>query len=310
MFATLRRKRAAAPASRDTPPDPGRRRLLRLAAGAVPAAVAGGGGLGLVGISGAGRAAEVSRRRLDVPRLPPGLSGLRIAQLSDLHLGGAATLARLDAILAAVRPHRPDLVVVTGDIADDLRLLPGALDRIAALAPPLGVFACLGNHEYGVGIRAVREAFGASPIRLLVDAHRPVRWHGTPWTIAAVDDPGGGLLRDRRPGMLPAAVDRALDQAEAGRFTLLLSHRPEAFDPAAARGVGLTLAGHTHGGQVALGGRSILALTRRFPYPWGLYRRADSLLYVTSGAGQWLPFRLGCPAEVPIFDLHPAGSTG
>jgi predicted MPP superfamily phosphohydrolase len=94
--------------------------------------------------------------------------------------------------------------------------------------------------------------------------------------------------------------------APTGVFSLLLAHRPEAFDAAGDARVGLTLSGHTHGGQIGYNGKS--AFEPLFPdgYLWGAYRRGASRLYTTSGFGNWFPFRLGCPAEAPLVELFAA----
>ena len=84
---------------------------------------------------------------------------------------------------------------------------------------------------------------------------------------------------------------------------MLLSHRPEAFDAAADAGVALTLAGHTHGGQVAVGGRALVERAGVSRYPYGRYARGASQLYTSAGFGHWFPWRAGCPAEAPLVVL-------
>ena len=85
-----------------------------------------------------------------------------------------------------------------------------------------------------------------------------------------------------------------------------MSHRPMALDYAADRGIPLTLAGHTHGGQIGFNGRSLLYAINPERSMWGQYERRDSKLYVSAGAGHWFPYRLGCPAEIPIYTLTSA----
>jgi predicted MPP superfamily phosphohydrolase len=97
-------------------------------------------------------------------------------------------------------------------------------------------------------------------------------------------------------------------RAEPGVFRLLLTHRPDAFDAAADCGFDLVLAGHTHGGQIGFGGRSLLDYPG-YPYPWGHYRKRTSQLNTSAGAGHWVPFRLGCPAEAPVVELAAAAAT-
>ena len=94
--------------------------------------------------------------------------------------------------------------------------------------------------------------------------------------------------------------DDVLRQAGPG-FKLLLSHHPDAFDQAADRGVDVVLSGHTHGGQINVLGRSLLVGWLK--YPRGHYVRGESRLYVTTGLGHWMPFRIDCPTELPIIEL-------
>jgi predicted MPP superfamily phosphohydrolase len=89
-------------------------------------------------------------------------------------------------------------------------------------------------------------------------------------------------------------------------FKILMSHRPDAFDYAASQGINLTLAGHTHGGQIGFMGRSLFDSYWADRYLWGEYRQGRSALYTSSGVGHWFPFRLGCPPEAPIIELRRA----
>jgi uncharacterized protein len=82
-----------------------------------------------------------------------------------------------------------------------------------------------------------------------------------------------------------------------------MSHRPDAFDHAAVRGIDLTLAGHTHGGQIGMFGRSVFESYWPERYLWGRYERNGSQLYTSAGVGHWFPFRLGCPPEAPVIEL-------
>ena len=83
----------------------------------------------------------------------------------------------------------------------------------------------------------------------------------------------------------------------------MMSHRTSGFDYSAAQGNDLTLAGHTHGGQIGFNGRSLLTSLNPERYMRGLYERGGSKLYVSAGAGHWFPYRLGCPPEIPTYVL-------
>ncbi len=243
------------------------------------------------------------RRTVVLPDLPEALDGLRILHLSDTHLWHFVTLADLDAALAQVPADEVDLVCFTGDIADDLDQLAPALERVAALAPPLGCFACLGNHEYARGLGRVLRTFAGSPVSLLRAGGKRLQHRGADFYLVGIDDPrdSPGVQRER---FYREQVETVMRPVPQGSFTIALSHRPGAFDAAAAAGISLTLAGHTHGGQAAVLGASILAIATPERYPWGLYERDGRALHVTCGVGHWFPVRLGCPPELVLLQLR------
>jgi predicted MPP superfamily phosphohydrolase len=195
-------------------------------------------------------------------------------------------------------------VLITGDIADNIQLLPDTLSLINGLSPPLGTFAILGNHEHFRGIGQVREMFSQSPVPLFVNEGTHCARGETSLFIGGVDDPRT-MGADHRE-FFTRAVDAALQESLNDEFKILMSHRPDAFDYAADCGVRLTLAGHTHGGQVGWFGRSLFERLSPESYLWGDYRKGSSHLYTTSGVGHWFPFRLGCPQEAPIIELKRA----
>lgn len=278
-----------------------RRRAFLHAGAAILPVVAVGSSIAAVNASIGGARSEIKRVRL--PGLPDPLRGLRILQLSDLHLGGFMMIEFLAETLARAREHRPDLIVITGDVADDYRLLPEALVMLDNFRAPLGVWATLGNHEYGNGVDRFQELLAGSSVRLLVNEGVRIPVGGAGLFLAGVDDTAG-RPRHREPvEYLEECLTSALSFRRPDDFVVLLSHRPNVFAAAVARSVPLTLAGHTHGGQAALAGRSWLELAGLEPLAWGFYQRRESLLYTSCGAGQWVPVRLGCPPEAPVFEL-------
>jgi uncharacterized protein len=258
---------------------------------------------GLDGILSADDTARIPRIAVRYGSLPSGLDGLSILQLSDLHLGASKGLADLENLLSRFDSlaTRPDLVVFTGDVADDLGQVTDALNAACELHPKYGVFACLGNHEYLHDIGRTRPLYDRSRVPLLVDEGVLITVPGTRLWLAGVDDPI--TLNRNIEYPLRASVRRALEKAPSDAFRVLLSHRPEAFDPAATLGVDLTLSGHTHGGQIGFNGKSAFQPLYDDGYLWGSYARGPSRLYTTSGFGHWFPFRLGCPTEAPVLVL-------
>ncbi|NUO80094.1 metallophosphoesterase [candidate division KSB1 bacterium] len=237
--------------------------------------------------------------------LPPALHGFKICQLSDMHLGYFRGLRDMEQLFEKVAAQQPDLVLVTGDIADDLSLLPDILRLLAELKPPHGVYAALGNHEYYRGIKTVRKHFEASTIPLLCNTGVAVPVHEATLFIGGIDDPSRSRRTDYST-FFPQSVETALLHAPHEAFKILMSHRPTAFYPATEFGVQLTLAGHTHGAQLGYNGRSVLELGGSEKLLWGHYQRGAAQLYTTCGVGHWFPFRLGCPPEAPMMVLEKA----
>jgi predicted MPP superfamily phosphohydrolase len=313
--------------NRDLP----RRDVLKAAVATIPAAALSTSGTGLLAANAPPRVPIVKMAFRDLPR---DLEGLRILQLSDLHLGACLGVADLEWFLARVEKERPDLVLFTGDVADDVSQIQPALRLATQLRPRLGVFASMGNHEYLHDGRVTRPLFEKSPVPLLVDRGLALRVGRSTLWLAGADEPPGHPGAFEAPGArFDDSIRACLDGAPSDAFRLLMCHRPEGFPAAAREGFHLTLSGHTHGGQVGLLGKSLLE-SREHPYVWGAYAlgvcshagsRAHrslrsssgsemlaagppldrpghqaSRLYTTSGFGHWFPFRLGCPAEAPV----------
>lgn len=263
-------------------------------------------GVSARGVYGAQTDMTVASHRLVIPGLPPALGGFKIGQVSDIHLGPYFDLARLDAVIGLLARQRCDLVAITGDFTDDLTLLRPAIDRFDELQPqvPHGVYFCMGNHDYFRNPKLVRSELNSSRIVLLDNSSRLIVPGRQPFHLLGVDYPWEDLARS---GINVSESKRREYLAAAGRdvppdaFRVLIGHHPDVLFDGFASGVALTLAGHTHGGQVVIGGRSLLA---SYHYMRGLYRENGVYGYVSSGTGHWFPFRLGCPPEISVFTLQ------
>lgn len=277
----------------------GRRRFLRAAAAAIPMVAA---TTSVGGVAGSVAGARIRAMDFNFPHLPRHLDGLTIAHITDLHLGGFTPMIHLETTLSGLRKRKTDLILVTGDIADDLRMLPQALQMICGLKPALGVFVVPGNHEYANGIEKFKSIVAQSDATLLANSSVEIIRNGQSFFLAGIDDPKNNKTLTSKQ-FYAQAVSQTMAGNEAGLFSILMSHRPDVFDSSAAAGADLTLAGHTHGGQLALAGHSIMEVVGKCRYPWGKYGIGAHVLYTSAGAGQWLPFRIGCPPEVPIIRL-------
>jgi uncharacterized protein len=251
---------------------------------------------------------DVTTTRVPLAKLHPELTGLRIVQISDLHIGNRLAPARLERMIERTNATRPDVVVLTGDLFDfDPSHVDDGARRLGALRARYGVYAILGNHDHYVGTERVAAALArhAPSIRLLRD--ELVRLPAAePIYLAGVEDPGGRWFER---GLEVAAIDALADERPADGPVVLLVHQPEMFHHAARRGFPLVLAGHTHGGQIALplGGQHINLARVMTPLTRGTYRSESSLLYVNRGLGVGGPaVRIHCNREIAVIELEPA----
>ena len=247
----------------------------------------------------------VDRHSLVIEALPPNLNGFKIGQISDTHVGAYFDLEKLDAVIKLLVREKPDLVVITGDFVDDLNLLRPAIDRINELEPliPHGIYFCFGNHEYYRNINIIRAELQSSKIVVLDNQNALIVPGQRPFYLMGVDYP---WANDSNRGINVSTSKRQQYFAEASQnippnaFKVLIGHHPDSLIDGFAAKIPLTLSGHTHGGQVVIMGKSIQST---YAYMRGLYQENGVYGYVSSGAGHWFPFRIGCPPEINIFTL-------
>jgi uncharacterized protein len=273
-----------------------RRAMIEIGTAAVPAAAF---GVGLTGVAEAFRETAIVERQMSFPTLPDALRGLRILHLTDLHVGAFLDPADVRGIMERAASLSPDLVVITGDFADHLPSVEGALKEVLALRPKHGTYAVLGNHEHFGGADRHRRIYDRVGVDMLVDAHRTLRVDNRELVIAGVNDP----IRRGAPNFYDRAADAALSGAPSDAFVLGLCHRPSGFETLASRGVDLTLSGHTHGAQMGIAERSVFEPSFAEARLWGRYAIGDKQLYTSSGGGHWFAFRIGCPSEAPLIVL-------
>jgi predicted MPP superfamily phosphohydrolase len=245
------------------------------------------------------RAPVLASYDIKLPNWPAGVAPLRIVQISDSHANTRFMPAsRLQRVVDRVNALKPDIVVLTGDYAGDGVLGTDPLPPDQAVAPfaglkaRLGVYAVLGNHDHLFERREIKAALERAHVRLLNNERTRVG----PVMIAGIDDWNVG-----RPDL-----SRALYAIDPARPTILLSHTPDAF-PRVDRQVGLTLAGHTHGGQIAppLIGPILTASIYGRRYVHGHVAENGHDLIVSAGLGtSVLPIRIGVPPEIVLVTVH------
>ncbi len=240
---------------------------------------------------------EVTRPEFRLARGGPGLDGLRIAFLSDVHAGNYLDEADFLRVCARVSNEAPDLVCLGGDLVnlwehEILHLRKG----LSLLQPPLGMFAVVGNHEYEAATepRLWRSVLEEQGVEVLLNRGRRIARGGATLWLAGVDD-----LLAGKPDL-----EAALEGSYPDEPIVLLAHHPDFFEEAADIGIDLQLSGHTHGGQILIFGRTPLRHTHE-GYWSGRFERGGSQLYVGRGVGvSFIPVRIGARAEIAIVSLR------
>ena len=233
-----------------------------------------------------------------IPNLPPDLDGLRMVQLTDIHLSPFLSLRELDHTIAMANETRAHIALVTGDLitrGDDP--LDDCLKHLTALRADAGIYGCMGNHEIYAGVEGyTAHKAAALGMHFLRHQAEPLRFGSATLNLAGVD------YQSISKPYLPRAEELVRPDA----FNVLLSHNPDVFPVAARKGFPLTIAGHTHGGQIRFEVLHQDVSLVRFitPYYDGLYQENGSSIFVSRGIGTIaLPARLGAPPEVALLRL-------
>ena len=244
------------------------------------------------------RRVQIRTVRVEVPELPAALSGYRIAQLSDLHVGSFSPRDEALAWAARANALEADVVVVTGDlVASGTSFYEDVADVIGTLRARDGVYVVLGNHDQWDSTRLVGLLEKSGAI-VLQNGWRPIQRDGSTLVLAGLGD-----RYTQRDDMSRTLADRP-----GGAPTVLLAHYPQSFEQALQHGVELVLSGHTHGGQFGVpffADRANLAALAR-QRGRGLVRKGKSQLYVNAGLGTTgPPMRLGVLPEIALLVLEP-----
>jgi uncharacterized protein len=283
--------------------------------------------------------------RVDVPvaNLPPELEGLRIAQLSDIHIGDYMPPQEIARAVEMANDLRPDISFITGDFISGVGdPLDACVTELSKLRAPLGVWGCNGNHEIYAGAEDEAERlFSEKGMRLLRARNQIIEHQGAHFNLLGVDYQRDHMVSSEHTGPMLAEIEHLVRRDMPN---VLLSHNPNSFPRAAKLGIELSLAGHTHGGQVKVEivDHDITPARLISPFVAGLYRLpmnqeapsgsprsehvhgandhapvddkssspngvAKAALYVNRGLGTFgFPVRLGVPPEITLLTLRRA----
>lgn len=255
--------------------------------------------LTLLGVYNARRSAPVKSIDVPIAGLAAALHGLKIVQISDIHIGPTIKRGYVEKIVATVNGLNPDIIAVTGDVVD------GSVPQLQADARPLGAlsarhgtFFVTGNHEYYSGADTWIAEFRRLGFKVLMNEHVVVNHDGAHVIVAGVTDYSGGNFSAAHESSPEKAISGAPSEI---LFRLLLAHQPRSAPAASKAGFTLQLSGHTHGGQF-LPWQLFIRLQQ--PFVHGLAKLNDLWVYTSRGTGYWgPPIRLAAPSEVTLLSL-------
>ncbi len=278
--------------------DPTRRLALgRILAGSGALVV---GGMSTAAVAGAKRPVQIKKLKVMLKQFPAAMNGFKIVQISDLHLGNTVGRQWLAQLVRRVNALEPDIVAVTGDLLDGfVDNIGGEIAPLAELKAKNGVYFVTGNHEYYSNVEEWLPVIRKLGVRVLRNEHVEIGHGPQKFTLAGVDDYEAARIASGHGQDVP----RALEGRNPNNEVVLLAHQPRAVYDAAKHGVGLVLAGHTHGGQI-WPFTYLVALQQ--PYLKGLYQHDNTTqIYVNQGTGLWGPqMRLGTESEITELSLY------
>lgn len=210
---------------------------------------------------------------------------IRLVQISDVHIGSRSA-EFLEKVVSNVNAHNADMVLITGDLLDSSTVTSTDLAALANFNCP--AYMCIGNHERYIDLNKALQAISGHGVQVLRDT--TLLTNGI--QLIGVDD------RDK-PDEIPAILDSI--NLDSNCYSVLLYHRPDGWQAALNKRIDLTLAGHTHAGQMFPFG---FLVKRQYPNMAGLFTEQGCSLFVSTGTGTWGPiFRLGTRSELTVIDL-------
>jgi predicted MPP superfamily phosphohydrolase len=288
---------------REDVPSPGRRAFLGRTASVVAGAPFVAGAYGLL----YGRLnLETTGPKIRLSNLPAAFEGFRIAQLSDIHIGPYMPAAEIRKYVAIVNELKADMIALTGDyVTFDPSTAAPVIEAMAGLMAPFGVWGCLGNHDMWTGVEdLLSHGFGRAGIRMLRGESAAIARGADTLNLIGVDFQSP--RRFGRTRAMPQMLSNIAHLVDPKRVNILLSHNPDTYDRAAELNIDLSLAGHTHGGQVSLEfiDPNIAPSRLVTPYVAGHFEKPGGQLYVNRGIGTvFIPMRIGAPPEITVYTL-------
>ena len=255
--------------------------------------------LSLYGLTQAVKKPQVKHVTLTLPQLDSRLAGLKIVQLTDIHIGPTLGHSFMQHLVEVTQQQQADLIVITGDLVDgEVELLQTQVAPVFTLQAPLGVYFVTGNHEWISGAPQWVSYLQKGGIRVLQNEHVALSHQETYFNLIGVED----WDAQRFDARYQADLTRAVDGMNSEYLSILLAHQPKAAPQADQMKIDLQLSGHTHGGQI-FPLHPLVKWDQK--YSRGLFQLDHLLLYVSQGTGYWgPPIRLATRAEITVLSLQ------
>ncbi len=245
---------------------------------------------------------DIIEKTVHIANLPDEFKGFTVGLMSDIHSSVFMTKPEMDDYVAALNNLKTDIIFVPGDFVNSQteEVYPFA-EAFSAVRAPFGVYGCLGNHDYFADVDVVAKEVDACGVKLLRNDAVKIQKGNSFINVIGVDD----IPMSGKPETYLA---RALSSIQNSSPKILLCHKPYFLETIAGHNIDLTLAGHTHGGQIVfakIGNTYISPATLFSKYVWGLYKFNNAQMYVTRGIGTvGVPFRVNCPPEITKITLQ------
>jgi len=278
--------------------DSGRRKFLRLGGLSAASVI---GTLPIVASTATARDYQIKKIPLSFENLPAALEGFTVAQVSDIHSGIYMTESNMREIFEIVNPLNAQAIMVTGDFVDssDSQIEP-LYKAIEMLKAEYRIFGCLGNHDHFANAQKVSAAVEQRGITMLNNSHVSIDIDGEKLGVIGIDDAGRGQSDF-------SDWSKALEGMNPDSFKIALTHRPDEWDRTRLHAIDLTLAGHTHGGQICLPGGVPIITDADCPRELarGVWKYHDLAGYTSVGAGSCIvDVRINCPPEIVLHRLR------
>jgi predicted MPP superfamily phosphohydrolase len=220
-------------------------------------------------------------------------SSLKVVAFSDLHLGAGIGKKKLQKYVQLINSQKPDLILIAGDMIDNSVFLlhkERMYEEINQLEAPLGIYSCLGNHEYISGISRSLEFFNKTKIQLLIDS------------VVSIDDSFQIIGRDDQSSNNRLSLNQLMEKADPQKALFLLDHQPYHLEEAEKNGIDFQLSGHTHNGQLF---PLNYIVDKLYELGHGYLKKNNTHLIVTSGLGLWgPPYRIGTQSELIVLSIR------